>query len=195
MKILVYNFKGGQGKTSIAMNLAMTMGLNFLTNELFSPVQEVLPEGQFLKLGIGEECPILPNDVDVVFDFGGSVDLRVGEALKQVDYVLVPVINSYLELYTTIQYIQEIEQINNNIIIIANETQKTKNKDDFEEISKMINENYPQYPIFKIKKSEAMKHIFTDKMSIAEMVSMGGLKKYNYQNIKDQFDNLIKELK
>jgi hypothetical protein len=30
---MIYNIKGGQGKTDIALNIAMTKGFNLLTNE------------------------------------------------------------------------------------------------------------------------------------------------------------------
>ena len=55
MKIMIYNIKGGQGKTDIALNLALTMDFNLITNEPLSPLDMVLGEDNFLKLGQNDD--------------------------------------------------------------------------------------------------------------------------------------------
>jgi cellulose biosynthesis protein BcsQ len=194
MKIMIYNIKGGQGKTDIALNIAMTKGFNLLTNEPLSPVELVLPNKRFLKLAAQETCPVLPDDFDVVFDFGGYLDNRAIVALQQSDYVLVPVINEFKDVHTTVNFIQEIEEYNNKIVIIANKTVSRKNGSDFTDIKAIMAKHYPDYPIFEIKQSRALPNLLTEKKSISEMVSEGGLKRYNYTLVKEQFDAIMEVL-
>jgi len=191
MKILIYNIKGGQGKTDIALNLALTMDFNLITNEPLSPVELVLKEKKYLKLGQNDDVPEIPDQYDVIFDFGGYLDKRAIKALEQADYVLVPVINEFKDVHTTVNFIQEIEGYNKNIIIVVNKAQKN----DYADIQEIMKNFYPDYPIFEIKKSRAMPNILKEKISIQEMVNQGGLKRFNYASINKQFNNLIETLK
>ena len=187
---MIYNIKGGQGKTDIALNLALTLNLNFVTNEPLSPVELVLEEGSFLKLDQHEEFPDLPADMEAVFDFGGYLDKRAIEALKLADYVIVPVVNEFKDVHTTINFIQEIEEFNSKILIVANRTRKG----DYAEIKEAMGKFYKQYPVFEIKESRAMPNILKEKISIQDMVAQGGLKKFNFSGINEQFNLLIREL-
>ena len=47
------------------------------------------------------------------------------------------------------------------------------------------------FPIFEIKKSKVMKLMFKEKKPISAFVEEGGLKKYLYSEINDQFKQLI----
>lgn len=190
MKIIVYNIKGGQGKTDIALNLALTLDYGLITNEPLSPVEMVLEEGNYLKLEQGESIQEIPDDYNLIFDFGGYLDKRAVHALKLSDYVIVPVVNEFKDIHTTVNFIQDIEEYNKNIIIVANKTLKG----DYEEVKEIMGEHYPDYPVLEIKKSRAMPNILKDKISIQEMVNQGGLKKFNYSAINKQFNNLIKVL-
>lgn len=192
MKIMIYNIKGGQGKTDIALNLALTLDYNLITNEPLSPVEMVLDEDNFLKLNQEDGFPEIPPEIDVIFDFGGYLDKRAIQALKQADYIIVPVVNEFKDVHTTINFIQEIEEFNKNIIIVANKTRKG----DYDAIKTIMSkkEHYPNYPVFEIKHSRAMPNILKEKISIQSMVDQGGLKKFNYSKINKQFNTLIKAL-
>ena len=134
--------------------------------------------------------PEIRPEIDVIFDFGGYLDKRAIKALKQADHVIVPVINEFKDIHTTINFIQEIEEYNRRIIIVANKTEKN----DYDVIRDIIKKFYPDYPVYEIKKSRAMPNILKDKISIREMVKKGGLQKYHYSSIAEQFDLLIKEI-
>lgn len=122
-------------------------------------------------------------------------DGRAVKALKVSDYVVVPVVNEFKDVHTTVNCIKEIEKYNTHIIVVANKTKKRKKTSDFDDIKEVMNKYYPDYPVFNIKESRALPNLLTEKKSISEMVAEGGLKKYNYQEVKDQFDKLIQEFK
>jgi cellulose biosynthesis protein BcsQ len=191
MKITVYNVKGGVGKTHIAVNLALTLDIGMMTNDPFSPLEKILDENDFYKLGRTEALPEIPDDASMIYDFGGYLDNRVTEALQQSCCVVIPVVNEFADVHTTVAFIQEIEEYNKNIIIVANKTQKG----DFVYIKDIMKKFYPDYPVFEIKQSRAMPNIFNEKESIQAMVKRGGLKAFSYSAIEQQFISLIKKIK
>ena len=190
MKLVIYNFKGGVGKTDIALNLALELNCGIVTNEPYSPLEMVLPENRILKLTDNQNLPDFPDDMDLIFDFGGYLDKRVSDAFRQSDKILVPVINEIKDLQITVNLIQEIEPINKNIVIIVNKTEKN----DFQEAKKILHKFY-RYPAFEIKKSRALPGIMQSKQSIGETVKGGGLRAYSYRTIALQFEELINHLK
>jgi len=187
MKITIYNVKGGVGKTRIALNLALTMQFAIITNEVYSPtIEKVLDEKQFMKLKPDDDLEIYPDKFDIIFDFGGFIDKRVVNALQQSDWVIVPTINEFDDMSATISIIQEIEELNKNIIIVANKTQRG----DFEHVQKAMKQYY-DYPVFEIKLSRAFPNISNEGKSIKEMAAEGGLKAFTYKALNKQCDDLI----
>ena len=71
--ITIYNFKGGPGKTSCAMNIALTMDYGVVTNDIYSPIEEVFDN--VLKVSPSEEFPDFPTDAEVIFDLGATSKL------------------------------------------------------------------------------------------------------------------------
>lgn len=192
MKITIFSLKGGVGKTSISVNLALTLKYGIITNDVYTPLEKVIAKESLLKLDQNQALPDLPESYDIIFDFGGYVDSRVVEAINISNYVIIPVTSSYLDLQLAINTVEEIKKYNNNIIIVANMLSSQK---DYSLIQEAMKKMDYIYPIMPIKRTASIKNIFSNKQSVESLVSKGGLSKYHYQNAKSQFDDLVKLLK
>ena len=166
------------------MNIALTMDYGVVTNDIYSPIEEVFDN--VLKVSPSEEFPDFPTDAEVIFDLGGYIEARSITVLRNSKVVLVPTINEYSILQTTINSVAEIEEYNTNICLIANRTKRG----DYEEIRQILSRFY-KYPIFEVKESQSIPAIFKKKKSIKAMVEEGGLQKYHFQYLDRQFDKII----
>lgn len=187
-KITVWTKKGGCGKTNISAELILRLEYPAITNEQESMLSVILPTERLKILSPTESVPNF--DCGMVFDFGGYIDKRIIEALKQSDYILVPTLPEVSEIQSCISTIQAIKKYNQNIVVIAN---KTENKDDFKTITEAIKQ-IGDYPVFEIKKSRALPNIYTEKKSIKQIMRESPLLKYSYRKVSEQFNELIKYL-
>lgn len=183
---VIYNFKGGEGKSKIALNLAMTMGYSIITNDIFTPVENVLPENRVLKICPNQDFPDVVKEDKIIFDLGGYPDQRVVKILKLAKYILIPITNEDDNIQVGINSVDAIAKYNNNIVIIANKTEKK----DYEYIKKDLSKIY-KYPIFNIKKSTALNKLSKRKKSIQDVIDSDSLLRYSYKTIHQQFVDLI----
>lgn len=185
----MFSLKGGVGKTSIGLNLAITLGYAMITNDVHVPLEDILPEGDFLKINPGEKFPDGFDHVDIVYDFGGYIDLRTIDVIKRLDVVIVPIQVPHISLQVGINSINELQAYNKRIVVIANGTHNGDFKTIETEVRKFFN-----VPVFELKSSKFFDNIFREKRSLREVVAGGGLKRYNYQKLCDQFDIIIEHL-
>lgn len=185
-KFIVWTIKGGDGKTSISAEIAMRLGLPIITNEPYTTLDIIFNEDNLLQLKKDEPVPYYENQ-GMVFDFGGYIDERVIDAIKQSDYVLVPTIPEISDIQVLINSIMEIQKYNQNIVIVVNKTESEKDV----EIVKNAVQDIGDFPIFEIKKSRALPNIYVDKMSIAQMVQTSKIKAWHYSKVEKQFSDII----
>ena len=184
MKITIFNLKGGQGKTTISLALALNYGFFVVTNDEYSPIEKVLPRGKIKHIAQGQILPVVPDNVNLIYDFGGYPDKRLIEAVSKSDKVIIPVIyDSALDMQTTIKTIREIEKYNKNIIIVVNRTHKGV----FEKAQAIL-DNFIKYPMFEVKQSTAFVKMVDTGKSIPELMAHNVLLKYHYKAPAEQIE-------
>lgn len=194
-KITVYSLKGGQGKTSISCELSLELNWPIITNDIHSPLETILTEDSILKLAPGEYIPAVEEleEAELIFDFGGYLDPRIIDALKMTDLVIIPVSDFGKKLDTQgfISSIAEAEAYNNNIIIVLNKMRE----EDAVDVRAELKKHKYSYPIFEIRKSEAIEKMLNTGVSISQIVKDGGLLGWTYRGINGDFQKLIKYIK
>jgi len=190
MRIVVWNLKGGQGKTVLSLNLAMLEGAFVVTNDVHSPIDDVLGEDRALRLSMRDELPNVPPEIPLIYDFGGYPDARIIEAAKAANHILIPIVyESPLEMQVTINAISEIERYNPNITIILNKAKAG----DYERAYEVLGKFY-EYPILEVKQSTAFARSIEQKKSLQQLVDENHLFSFHYSKPLEQLRNILSHI-
>jgi hypothetical protein len=193
--VLIYNKKGGHGKTIHAINLAIYLGANFYTNDIGNSTLQIYSEllqkkgHEFKELMPSQEIEI-DDEKSNVFDFGGFLDNRIVEVAKFVDYCVVPICyQSTADLAPSITSITNLEKYNKNIVILINNTEKEYVEAVFEALSQQF-----KYPIFIINKSKFIRQLANENKTIFDLLKISGLHKYLLGSLIAQFKSFYSYL-
>jgi hypothetical protein len=168
----------------------MLEGAFVVTNDVHSPIDDVLGEDRALRLGMRDELPPVPANVPLIYDFGGYPDARIIEAAKTAEHILIPIIyESPLEMQVTINAISEIERYNPNITIILNKAKPG----DYERAVEVLGKFY-DYPILEVKQSTAFVRSIEQKKSLQQLVDDSPLFSFHYSKPLEQLRTIIRHI-
>ena len=196
-KILIWNLKGGQGKTSIAIQFCLLKSFYIVTNDLITPLDKIIEKKRVLKLLSNQELPVVPDSIDVIYDFGGYADNRLIQLFNQIDFCIIPIaIESVESIFETQGLLESVNEINQfipdkKIIIIFNKVDKKFQK-TMDNIRNILIDKFPKktFKIIEIKKSSAFSKSIQKTKSI-EQLCQNPLLKYHYQPVLKQINELL----
>lgn len=211
--VLIWQQKGGVGKTTIAIELITRLKYLPITNEGNSSLVDFF-DNEENQLLLGEkENPVIsitneiPNDESlkdgIVFDFGGFIDKRLIDAIKYCKFIIIPTtprtadadmfFKSFDALKEIIQKIDKVGSI--QIIVVLNMIEKAHEK-YMEVIKSSIISTLSaagfnnRYKIFEIPKTESLNNIFLERKPIVKIIETKRHLKRHFEPIAKTFDEL-----
>jgi len=184
MKIALLNKKGGVGKTPFAFSIAKDLGY-FLQSNDNSCIEQIYPG----KAKILEKVVDLD---DCVYDFGGYVAPGVSEILAKCDVIVIPCLPSYNSSLRTLETINEVRPLCDNIILLATDYKDAKEENFLE---KELDERYDDIPIFYFKNSKIVNNAVNTGLSFLELYNENGLTRRSYGNFIAEYRRLLKLIK
>jgi hypothetical protein len=206
MRIAIYNSKGGAGKTPIATNIALDREYAIGTNEAFHVFDSFIPDERLLSLDLTEAFPVIPDDVDIVFDLAGAISQHsnsITSAIAQAGLVIVPILNEVKSLNSGVGTLREISRLagfHADILVAATKLQKQhgehfpksewRQSRDYRNIAAAIRAAGFDIPVLPLKFSKVFDVIFEKEMSIAQLCEADPLARFTYRDVARQFDEI-----
>ncbi|MCJ8320964.1 MAG: hypothetical protein HRT52_11700 [Colwellia sp.] len=158
IKILFLSYKGGVGKSSLAINLAAEIDADYVTNDLITTSTKAI-QIEANKRKIPKELLTLDR---VVFDFGAmstQLDPKAVQATEVSDVIVIPTLTDIRSLTATISTVDLVSPMNKPIAIIINNFTKKKK---FDEAKLFLSERLGDIPIFAIRATTLFDRVAND---------------------------------
>lgn len=180
MIVSIINKKGGVGKTPISFSLAKDLGYYLQSNDN-SVIESIYPD--MAKISANPE--IIEN---CIYDFGGFVTSGVLPILKASSAILIPTSNDYNSILRTVETIEELQPLNENLFIVVTKTEK---ESDFETVKNAINQHFDNLEFFELRLSKAFKNCIETGLSITELYHETPLSKSAYKTVYRQYKSIL----
>ena len=191
MSIVVYSIKGGEGKTTLSVQISQMLDYTYVTNDSHSSAHNLMPEEKGFLVS-SEEYEEIPYDDRVVYDFGGFKDTRINDIIKKSNKVIIPTLTSIVDVQATLATLKDVIEVNKNIIIVVNRT-KNNNKSTelkeylLEEIEKLYGK--VNIPIIFVRDSSVLEDSLFDCEYVEIKAGNNRFKRHIYRNaIEDMID-------
>jgi cellulose biosynthesis protein BcsQ len=189
-----FSSKGGQGKTTLAVNYALYTESIYYTNDFKSGTKniysELFPKNSFKLISEDITDIELEDKTNVVFDFGGYIDKMIPSILSASDLCVIPIMyqsNADLEAFSLI--IDSISKINENIIIVINNTESHY----IEQLYLGLSERYP-FNIFIVKRSMYLTYLANEGKTPFN-INATGITKHALNQLQEQLKLLFDSIR
>ena len=161
MKIVFFSIKGGVGKTSISLSMALTYKYNFVTNDIVTSLEGIhsIKASKIASSLKKIPRPILGSSKNQIFDIGamsGQIDPKAAHAISLADAVVIPTLCDTRSVEATIQSIKFVKEACHNIFVIVN---KVKDEKEYESIVEHLSPYVDEEFIYQMRETTLFKRI------------------------------------
>ncbi|MDF1875126.1 hypothetical protein JHD48_05215 [Sulfurimonas sp. SAG-AH-194-I05] len=192
MQIIIYNQKGGVGKSMLATQISLHFDATIFELDPYGVLSQTLEDDRVYKIALDEEVPEV-SDGDVVYDFGGFDDVRLDKIAHNANLVIIPFNPTINSLGTTLKSYYRVFELNLPILFIVNSYMKEK---DAEEAIEYIQETIANSDVtfFSIPNTRALQTSENEGKSIMDISASSPLKKHTYKKINTIMQNLMSKI-
>ena len=180
MQIIIYNQKGGVGKSMLATQIALHFDTTIIELDPYGVLTQTLDDKRVYKLGLDESIPDI-SDGDVVYDFGGFDDIRLDSISKNANLIIIPFNPTINSLGTTLKSYERAKEQNIPILFVANAV--IKENDALEAIEFLKESTQDDIEYFSIPHTRALQTSENEGQSIINLASSSGLRRHTYRKI------------
>lgn len=161
MKIVFFSIKGGVGKTSISLSMALTYKYNFVTNDIVTKLEGIDSISTYKIASKLKKIPgsILRSNQPQVYDIGamsGQIDPKAAHAISVADAIVIPTLCDARSIEATIQSIKFVDEKCSNIFIIIN---KVKSEEEYEQAVEQLSPYVYEDFIYEMRETTLFKRI------------------------------------
>lgn len=175
--IVIYNPKGGVGKSNLAFSIAKDRKMPIITNDT-SIISNVYKDTRY-------EDKKMPIEDNTMYDLGGFKTRYITDIIDNANLVIIPVTADYNALLKGLEVIKYVGY--KKCLVIANMIETDK---DLKEIKEVIKSEYKDIKILELKRSKAFKNGLENGKSVND-ISSEGLGKHNYKSLRKQYQKIL----
>lgn len=191
MQVIIFNKKGGVGKTTIAIQAAMYFDATIIEMDPYGVLTQTLDSNRVYKIELDDEVPNIETG-DAIFDFGGFDDARLIEAANNADLVIIPFNPTINALGTTLKSYERAKELEIPILFVANAV--SKEQDAIDAIDYIQESTGDEIDHFIIPHTRAIQTAENEGVGIIDLANSSGLKKHTYRKISATMQELMNKI-
>ncbi len=190
MQIIIYNQKGGVGKSMLATQIAFYFDASIIELDPYGVLTQTLDD-IVVKIELDEEIPVISSG-DVVYDFGGFDDIRLNQLSNKADLVIIPFNPTINALGTTLESYKRVMELNLPILFVVNAY--IKESDVVDAVNFLSENTQNEIDYFALPHTRALQTSENEGISIIDIANSSGLKKHTYKKISKIMKDLMKKI-
>ncbi len=192
MQIIIFNQKGGVGKSMLATQIALYFDATIVELDPYGVLNQTLDEERVYKVALNDNIPKI-DDLNIVYDFGGFDDARLDIASKSADLIIIPFNPTINALGTTLKSYKRAKEQELPILFVVNAVLKEQDATDAIEFLKEQTKDDIEF--FILPHTRALQTSENEGRSIIELANSTGLRRHTYRKISSTMKELMSTIK